>query len=180
MSDRINKIIQVISYLLQKEKKMNYTKLIKLVFFADKLHLKTYWNIITWDNYRALKMGPVASLTLDIIRIPEDYSLDNQLPFKKDWYDLVETKKITDFDYLSETEKNTLDKIYDTFGKYSWNKLVDMTHKCIEWKSCNICDWMNYESFFENSKWQNSIFDIDDEKVALAKDLFLERFEYEI
>ena len=93
MSDRINKIIQVISYLLQKEKKMNYTKLIKLVFFADKLHLKTYWNIITWDNYRALKMWPVASLTLDIIKIPEDYSLDDQLPFKKDWYNLVETKK---------------------------------------------------------------------------------------
>jgi uncharacterized phage-associated protein len=54
MNNYTNKIVQVIAYLLQKEGQMDYLKIIKLIFFADKLHIKKYGRLITDDSYYAM------------------------------------------------------------------------------------------------------------------------------
>lgn len=186
MNNRTSKIIQVISYLLQKEKRMNYMKLIKLVYFADKLHLKKYWKTITNDVYFALPKWPLGSLTSDIIKSPEQLNLEWELPFEKDWFDLKTKTQITDFDRISELERQDLDKIYDIFWWYSEWKLVELTHNYKEWRDLEqkVNEYsrveMPVESFFQNSDSQDSIFNIPEEEVAVAKDLYYESLENEI
>lgn len=183
------KMIQIITYLLQKEGTMNYVKLLKLIYFADKFHLKEYWDLITWDTYYAMKMWPVASSVYDIIKVPEKFNYNSKkLPFKlKEWsYNLVIVKKIQDFDHLSQIEKESLDLIYERFWNISQRDLINLTHKYNEWKKFeNNVNWwwraeMNIFDFFEDSEWQDPIFNIPKDRVEITKDLYSEKLEYEI
>lgn len=182
-------MIQIITYLLQKEGTMNYVKLLKLIYFADKYHLKEYWDLITWDTYYAMKMWPVASSVYDIIKIPEKFNYDSKkLPFKlvESTYNLTIVKKIEDFDYLSQIEKESLDLIYDNFWQISKKKLIELTHEYKERKKFeNNVNWwwraeMNIFDFFEDSEWQDPIFDIPRDIVENTKDLYCEKLEYGI
>lgn len=184
----IEKITQVISYLLQhtSEKTMNYTKVLKLVFFADKLHLRLYGNLITNDTYCAMKYWPVASHTYDIIKNPEDIDFQwKKIPFSKiNNYDIKLDSNIDEFDMLSETEKKILDLILKTFWNENWKDLVEDTHKYKEWADVyneqNQRAKMDITKFFENSVWQNEIFNDSDENLEIVKNLYLERASYAI
>ena len=187
MSEHLEKIIQAICFLLEKEWwEMNYTKLMKLIFFADKLHLKKYWSLITNDRYVAMPKWPVASLTFDIIKNPDDLELDSILPFEKNNYNLRITNKINNYDCLSQTELDDLNTIYDIFWWLSTWKLVEMTHDYKEWNKYKdvIEDKksipMEISLFFENSENQNEVFNIPEDEVSIAKDLYQERCEYAI
>ena len=46
--------------------RMNKLKALKLVFFADRYHLRLYGRPITNDRYLAMKYGPVASSCKDL------------------------------------------------------------------------------------------------------------------
>ena len=186
MNNHTNKIVLVIAYLLQKEGKMNYLKIIKLIFFADKLHIKKYWRLITDDSYYAMDKWPVASLTLNIIKEPEQLAEWLELPFTNEGYDLRVTKPISDFDRLSEVEKETLDLIYARFNQYDQRHLVGLTHNYIEWQNLKqevdvmSRAQMDIKDFFQDSENQDPIFNIPKEEVDLAKDLYLEREQYAI
>ena len=183
----IEKIIQVICYFLQKfpQKQLDYTKILKLVFFADKYHLREYWDMITNDKYYAMKLWPVASLTYDILKNPEDLDLEwIDLPFEKDNFLIILKKEISDFDFLSETEKDTLDKIYKTFWNKDWKTLADDTHNYSERaEKYNPERWrvdMDTIDFFNNSVNQDKIFDESPENLEITKSLYVEKLNYAI
>lgn len=53
------KITQALNYLATKnpDKKINKLKAIKLVWIADRYHLRKYGRPITWDTYEAMPLG---------------------------------------------------------------------------------------------------------------------------
>lgn len=66
------KILQALLYLIEQGDKRGvvvtqYT-ILKTFFFADRAHLNRYGRPITFDNYKAMKDGPVASLVYDILK----------------------------------------------------------------------------------------------------------------
>ncbi len=181
MNFDLSKNIQILNLLANKEGwSINYTKAIKLLFFADKLYLRNFWKTISGDNYSALKLGPVPSSTFNVIKSPEEYNEHeiNQY-IKKDDYNITSITDV-DMDFFSKKEIETLDKIYQYFWSMNYQQLIDETHKYVEWKRHeHIANaWssanMTISDFFENSVNQHEIFDMPDDDLELSKSIFLD------
>ncbi len=66
------KILHALLYLIEQADKKGvvltqYT-ILKTFFFADRAHLNRYGRPITFDNYKAMKDGPVASFIYDVLK----------------------------------------------------------------------------------------------------------------
>ena len=69
------KITQALGFLLNLDEnhKMNRVKLIKLLWAADRLHMRRFGRTVTETEYYALPHGPVCSLALNIARLNNDW-----------------------------------------------------------------------------------------------------------
>ena len=118
--------------------KLNYMKLIKLLYIADRRSLSQCHSSITTDSYYSLKLGPVPSAILDCIKHPEDYPADSP------WNSLMETcksdytvrqkKSFAPF-YLSEEEMAILCDVDKTYKKKEPFDISELTHSFPEWKN---------------------------------------------
>lgn len=136
--------------------------LLKLVFFADRYHLRKYARTITDDTYFALQYGPVASNTKDVL---DDLQTEatgelyaqrfiHQIDLKT--YQAKENNE--ELDYLSETDIEALNFAIENFGSLGSFDLVNLTHEYPEWKrfehslkSGMRTERMNMDDFFEDS-----------------------------
>ena len=50
----------------------SHITLFKLLFFADRYHLRMYGSTITRDKYVAMEMGPVPSMTKTLVNTPRE------------------------------------------------------------------------------------------------------------
>lgn len=154
----VEKTVQVLNYLAEKEGgSINYTKALKLIFFADKLYIRRFGRLITWDSYSAMKNGPVASATYNIIKSPDDYNKSNIDKYiRKSNKDIVSLQP-TDTSFLAENECKILDEIYEYFGDKDFSYLWERTHLYSEWKKHKWVERlqsstpMSVRDFFEDS-----------------------------
>lgn len=129
----VHKIIQIVNYLLKKNgDRLNYTKLLKLLYIADKEFFKKWDFSISQDSYVSLKNGPILSKTYDLIKreyadIPEQIQWD--CLFFTDGYDLVllQNNNLTT-GLLSDAERQTLDEVNSKFKRKTWQEMIDYTH----------------------------------------------------
>jgi hypothetical protein len=133
----IEKIIQVLAYIQKKTGARSKLELIKYLFFADRVNIRRHFFFISRDYYYALKLGPVASETLDVLDRHDEYLNypDNELQL----LDKIEatdsrTRIIneTRTDLLSKNEMRSIDFIANTFKPPM--PLVELTHEYPEWK----------------------------------------------
>lgn len=134
----IDKLIQACNYLLKKNNFIiNYTKLIKLLYLADKESLRGSLQTITGDAYVSMDNGPVLSGLYDLIR--DKYHDENiqdlwNSCFLKNKYDLEATITQISQDELSIFELQILDQIYEKFSDYSvWDMIHYVHTNCPEW-----------------------------------------------
>lgn len=117
---------------------INKMKAIKLIYFADRYHLRKFGRPITNDEYFAMPYGPVNSGVKEIaensdflaaneqeyasifLKIPNQYGVRSIHP--------VEGK------VFSESDVEALSFAWDTFGKYNQYELADLSHNYPEWK----------------------------------------------
>jgi uncharacterized phage-associated protein len=139
---RIEKTIQVCNFLLKRNNsRMNYTKLIKLIYLADKKFLDYTEIPITGDTYVSMDNGPVLSGLYDLIR--EKYSnkyvqKDWNSCFKTDGYDLVIVDKNISNGELSPVIEEILTELDLKFKNYNYKEMIEYTHKnCPEWVNPN-------------------------------------------
>ncbi len=135
------KTIQAIHFLVSQLGETNFMKLIKLMYFADRHHLRHYGFTITSDEYFAMKHGPVGSATKDVLK--EDsfffYNLDLEDKQYFECYliscqDYVKSNQTCNYDELSVSEKEALDFSLKYFGDFSEFQLANITHDYPEWK----------------------------------------------
>jgi len=145
------KIIQAINYLLGKLKKTDKLKIVKLMYLADKCHLLRYGRTITDDDYLALPMGPIGSLTLDVLNCNPATFDENAIKTIQEHIIRVDANIIEnnnrcrgDFDMLSETDIEVIDFIIDKFGRRRTPEIVKYTHD-------NIPEWKQFENLFKNN-----------------------------
>ena len=76
MEPNVNKILDTICFVIaearERSKSVDQYDIVKTIFLADKKHLNKYGRPITFDNYHAMKFGPVPSLTYNFLK--EDQS----------------------------------------------------------------------------------------------------------
>jgi len=190
------KATQAINFLAQKEGgHIDKIKVIKLIWLADRYHIRKYGRPIVNDIYFAMPYGPVASSVADLagfndIQIGEDEKkyLEKYLKsarFKKNTIVSIEG---VDEQVFSDSEIEALDKIYQEYGNYKPFDLVNLSHKFPEWKKFEASlkskittrELMSYEDFFSNppnSLPMKNIFDESDDCLAATNEIFKENYQ---
>ena len=132
------KAVQAVNYFASKSGgNINKLKVIKLIYFADRYHLRKYGRPITNDEYFAMEYGPVGSGVKDIAEMTQ--FLD---PKEKKYASIFinpsinEVKSINscEIDVFSDSDMEALDFAWDKFGKYDQFDLADITHRYPEWE----------------------------------------------
>lgn len=137
----IEKLIQTAGYILSKYNGiMNYTKLIKILYLADRKTMEKTGYSITGDSYVSMKDGPVLSGLYNLIknrfndRITQYYWNSK---FQTDGYNIHLLVPFISNGLLSEFELESLDSIDARFHDESYSKMIDYVHdskNCPEWK----------------------------------------------
>lgn len=152
----VEKLIQTAGYVLSKyDGVLNYTKLIKLLYLADRKSFERSGRSITGDVYVSMKDGPVLSELYDLIKnMHRDRSAQRRwnAEFQTDGYDLriketVSTGKLSDFDI------QTLDEIDSKFHSSTYSQMIDYVHdarNCPEWKNTNSRIPLSKEEILKN------------------------------
>jgi hypothetical protein len=129
----VSKIIQIVDFLVARNSfSLNYTKMIKLLYIADKQALAQHDIVITGDRYFSMKNGPVLSGVLDLIdgefHDAESQELWNN-HFNTLGHDVVsKTKKPLEYDKLTPFEESLLAEIDNKYKHYDYGRMINLTH----------------------------------------------------
>lgn len=115
-------------------------KALKLVFFADRYHLRKFGRPITNDEYLAMNFGPVASGAKDLAEFSEFLS-DEERDYAarylhRDDRDPHAYGSHADLDAsaLSTSDVEALEFAWNAFGRVEKFRLAEITHAYPEWK----------------------------------------------
>lgn len=120
--EQINKIESVVLYVLRNFRDgVDYIKLFKILYFAQKDYLVNYGKVLCPDTFKARNYGPVPALSDKVVKLVElsdgdwaDYpDLKNFGESIRVVNQRVYAAKEPDMDYLSRKECECLDKWYD-------------------------------------------------------------------
>lgn len=164
--------------------KIQTLKVLKLLWLADRLHLRKYGRTITGDNYFALPHGPVATQTKDLIERNPDYLGQEEIDYcnkylskKKDHH--IISKGEVDIKVLSRTDLDILRKIQELYGKMDQYKLRDFSHQFPEWVrfedqlgDSRRAYQMHWSDFFKDSDDNPDIFKQDSEHLSMSEEAF--------
>jgi len=109
---------------------------LKLIFFADRYHLRKYGRPITNDQYWAMKFGPVPSGVKDLFELDsvshEERHYTAALLSKAEKEYAVRSIAPVNTRVLSETDLEALQFSWEAFGKRP--RIVEKTHLYPEWQ----------------------------------------------
>lgn len=112
---------------------INYTKLLKLLYIADRESLRRNHAAITGDHYVSMNAGPVLSHAYDLIKGDAKSEIWSQHVSQKQAYN-VELLALPAHRTISEEDKAILDEVYSTYGHMTYGQLIDLVHTYPEWK----------------------------------------------
>lgn len=186
------KATQAINYFAKKEGgQINKLKLIKLVYFADRYHIRRYGRPLINDAYFAMPLGPVGSSVKDIAEF-SDFLAETERRYAEDFLSRGSDKNVivsiadTDSSLFSQSELEALDFSYNEFGNKTASTLVGITHRFPEWKRFEgvlqsketTREPMSYSDFFKNpSNGQQDKFALEGDVLAASKELFEEDYK---
>lgn len=180
------KIIQALTYLACKEddKVMDNMKAYKLLWLADRYHLRQTGMTVTGDAYYAMPHGIVPSDAKCVLENAKT-KLKNPKGYKERYIDNKGPHSFmaladADIKVFSESDLEALDKVYEAFGGMSARELSDMSHNFPEWTfySSLLADKeqknsyrIDLDHFFENGP-EGDFFNESAEMLELTHDLY--------
>ncbi|MDE2966131.1 MAG: DUF4065 domain-containing protein [Chloroflexota bacterium] len=113
---------------------MDYLKLVKLLYLADRVALIETETTITLDHYASMKHGPTPCRTLELM-------LQEQPREDSIWHRYVKRQHFVahlcgpvEWEQLSEYDVDRLNDIYETYGKLRASQVVSQTQALPEWR----------------------------------------------
>lgn len=190
MTNNTIKIIQSLLFLAnyQETKKIDFMKAYKLLWLADRCHLRMYGRTITGDKYYAMPHGIVPTDAkhlleneMTILDNPADYFSSRIRITGKHTYQAISEPDLKEF---SQSDIEVLNLVLKQYNNWKPKELSDLSHKYPEWKmyegmlrdefSKNSFP-VNTDLFFENSSEDRAeIFDQNPELLETAKELYHE------
>jgi len=134
-----DKAVNSLLYVVNKLKNPDVHKVLKILYFAEKEHLKEYGLPIFGDTYLKMKNGPVASFLKYVIDEKEKAGEYKGIVKRKGKHGIIASKE-ADKDYLSVSEKRCLDKAILENKNKSFSELKEKSH----------------DSAYNKSKWNIS------------------------
>jgi uncharacterized phage-associated protein len=163
---------------------VNKMKAIKLIWLADRLHLRKYGRTITGDVYFALPHGPVPSTTKDIVSLNSFTLSEDEFTYIDEYLSIIgrydyQSSKEPYLKVFSKTDIASIEEVYKFYGKYDQYELRDISHRFPEWKrweqkigQTNSRFLMDYRDFFKDPDIISPLFKDDPEDLALIESLF--------
>lgn len=186
MMNDTRKIIQALTYLAGKEPDMVMDKMkaFKLLWLADRYHLRQTGRTITGDAYYAMPYGIVPSDAKCILDNAKT-KLRNPKGYKEKYIANKGTHEymaLTDADLqvFSDSDQDALDKVYEAFGAMDAMQLSDLSHHFPEWtfyremlndKEQKNSYRIDLDHFFEDGP-KNDFFCESREMLELTKELY--------
>jgi uncharacterized phage-associated protein len=138
----IRKSTQALNYFARKAasgapvREMNKMKALKLLFFADRFHLRKYGRPVSECEYFAMNNGPVAS---EAKRVAEERLPAANRNYARHYIrrkDNLRYGSVNEVDHavLSQSDIEALDFSWGNFGHYSEFDLAEISHHYPEWK----------------------------------------------
>lgn len=183
---KFQKAVQVINFFAQKEPNgtINKMKALKLIWLSDRCHLRQYGRPILNDSYVAMKYGPVASGSRDLLE-GSSWLQDQEAEYRSRFiqnvgpYD-IRSRGLIDSDYFSETDELVMDAVHSAYAGNGQFELSDISHMFPEWNKFEQllksapCFPMSMEDFFINPVKPFPLFNESALKLKLNKDKFAE------
>lgn len=162
---------------------------IKLVWLADRLHLRKYGRFITNDKYYAMKLGPVGSGTYNIIKDSSNF-LDREILnyssrfitcLDKEKKKFISSNEI-DEKVFSKSELGVLEHVFSNFSNMTKWQLSDYSHLFDEWarykdqigNSSEARFEIIVDDFFNITSFGDEIFDQSQEVLECVKEFYNE------
>jgi len=143
-SSQITKCVQVLKYIVSEltelSIKTDLYKVLKMLYFADRIHLLEYGDLIAPDKYLKMEHGPVPSLCYSIIQfVRGDKCASTFVGSIKEEFEVLEDEKSgkrnklhnltkPDYDYLSNSNIDCLSAAIKKYGNYGFDKLKLLSH----------------------------------------------------
>lgn len=107
------KTLEAILYISEKTQDLYHV--LKILYFADKIHLSNYGRLIAGDSYVAMSNGPVPSHAYNIIKTVRgdesiSYGIDLTNTFKVENKNNIIPIRKSNLEKLSDSDKECLDK----------------------------------------------------------------------
>ncbi|WP_010419237.1 Panacea domain-containing protein [Anaerophaga thermohalophila] len=182
------KAVQALNIMAIKEGgTINKMKALKLIWLADRLHIRLYGRPVTMDIYYAMPYGPVPSNTKDMAE-ESDFLSEEEREYRNSFLNIIDQYNYSsaaepDFKPFSKTDLEAINKVYDEFGDLDQFKLADLSHLYPEWKKYqNAIEQkqgtrfqMKYEDFFADPDEKNTnVFDQTDELREITKEMYIQ------
>lgn len=181
------KATQALNFFAQKKDgKINKMKAIKLIYLADRLHLRKYGRPIVGDIYWAMKLGPVGSRAKRVAEL--DTMPDDIFSYAKKYIKPNDDKKQSftalkpvDTDIFSKTDLECLESVYKAFSDKDQFELAELSHQYPEWakharalKGGKKRVPMDYQDFFSDAERGDPLFAQNKTDLNLARESFYE------
>lgn len=188
------KAIQAINFFAKKEGgQISKLRVLKLIWLADRYHLRKYGRPILNDTYFAMPYGPVASAVKDITGFNFLDSCDLEQTYLMDYLTreaeyTIKSIKDVNTDVFSDSDIEALETISQEYGTSSTHDLIELSHKFPEWKKHEESlksglvsrESMSYEDFFKNPTGSvdgKNIFHEPQDQLETAQQIFEENAE---
>jgi uncharacterized phage-associated protein len=117
--------------------KMQYIKLIKLLYLLDRAALLKWGRPVTTDRYISMAYGPVVHNVYELIieprAVPNVGEIWRRHISPKSHF-LVRLVKDPGVGELSRAEEKLIVSIFKKFGAKHWSELVEFSHTFAEWR----------------------------------------------
>ncbi len=190
MTNNTKKIIQALAFLAYKmpERSIPAMKAYKLLWLADRCHLRLNGRTITGDRYYALPKGMVPTDAKHLLD-GEAPSVENPVGYMEQWIEKdgdfsYRAIKAPDLNEFSKSDINVLERVLAFYGSCSGKDLSELSHKYPEWRYYEdmLTDKRQKNSFpinmdlmFENSSEDISpLFDQTPEVLEMTKEIYHE------
>jgi uncharacterized phage-associated protein len=179
----IEKLADILYLFAKKKQPLTKLRICKLLYFIDKVHLQKYGRFVLGDRYHSLPLGPVPSLTLDLL---DDFFIPEIMfrgkPIKRSQnllkglftrgkslnkYPQLILAKEFNFESLSESEKEVIELVINKYGNYTDGSLVNISHKESPSKNTPVPDQIAPELFLDDLP--------EDEKRSIAELLAIDK-----
>jgi uncharacterized phage-associated protein len=134
------KAVSALLYLAGKKGAIDLYALVKIIYFADKAHLKKWGRTITGDQYVRMDHGPVPNAIYDIIksaRGDNDWRSDLKSILQVE-NNMVAPLVEPDLDEFSESDIEELDRAFESYAHKSFSQLKHDSHDSVYNKSSNF------------------------------------------
>ena len=183
------KIIQALDYVAwkQPDHTLDNMKAYKLLWLADRYHLRQYGRTITGDEYHALPHGVVPSDAKCILesqgtKLPHSKEVANEyleiFPVCEHTYKALKAPNMKVF---SESDIEVLDIILSKFNSMTPLELSEFSHQFPEWKQYEESlknpqkkngYKIDLDLFFENKEEASGLFKDSPELLELTKEVY--------